>query len=94
MALTRAAVVCGLPSMGRIHRCRNREPAPAGVADNKPSPCQSSPGVHCPSAAAPAWPTQPFCVELLRLHGASLATVATAEGTRLQLELPVRGGAA
>ena len=46
MALTRAAVVCGLPSMGRIHRCRNREPAPAGVADNKPSPRQSSPGVH------------------------------------------------
>ena len=44
--------------------------------------------------AAPAWPTQPFCVELLRLHGASLTTVATAEGTRLQLELPVRGGAA
>jgi hypothetical protein len=45
-------------------------------------------------AAAPAWPTQPFCVELLRLHGACLTTVATAEGTRLQLELPVRGGAA
>ena len=44
--------------------------------------------------AAPAWPTQPFCVELLRLHGACLTTVATAEGTRLQLELPVRGGAA
>ncbi|WP_297954279.1 hypothetical protein [uncultured Desulfobulbus sp.] len=50
--------------------------------------------MHCPSAAAPAWPTQPFCVELLRLHGACLTTVATAEGTRLQLELPVRGGAA
>ena len=31
---------------------------------------------------------------LLRLHGACLTTVATAEGTRLQLELPVRGGAA
>ena len=93
MAHTRA-VVCGLPSMGPIHRCLDREPAPAGVADNQPSPCQSSPGVHCPSAAAPAWPTQPFCVELLRLHGASLTTVATAEGTRLQLELPVRGGAA
>ena len=43
---------------------------------------------------APAWPSQPFCAELLRLHDASLATVATAEGSRLQLTLPGRGKAA
>ena len=92
MAHTRA-VVCGLPSMGPIHRCLDREPAPAGVPDNKPRRAILV-GVHCSSTAAPAWPTQPFCVELLRLHGASLTTIATAEGTRLQLELPVRGGAA
>ncbi|MDX9834370.1 MAG: hypothetical protein RBT36_04050 [Desulfobulbus sp.] len=41
--------------------------------------------------AAPAWPSQAFCEELLRLHGACLTLVATAEGSRLQLELPVRG---
>ena len=32
--------------------------------------------------------------DLLRLHDASLATVATAEGSRLQLTLPGRGKAA
>jgi hypothetical protein len=32
--------------------------------------------------------------DLLRLHDASLATVATAEGSHLQLTLPGRGKAA
>ena len=43
---------------------------------------------------APAWPSQPFCTDLLRLHDAILTTVATAEGNRLQLTLPGRGKAA